>query len=629
MCGIAGEVSLFGVSSETSVANMIAEMLSRGPDAQKIHTMGSVTFGHARLSIIDLNEISNQPFLDSTGRYMVVFNGEIYNYKHIRSQLQAQNVIFRTTGDTEVLIEAYKRWGNKCLAMLNGMFAFAIWDNVDKCLIIARDRFGEKPVYYGFDGKTFIFASTLKGMTAHHKIKSSLDMVALRQYLALNYTTTEKCILKNIYKLEPASFLTLNAEGNISISRYWNYVDFFKNKIEVKNPNALYEEIYELIKDSVNLRMVSDVPVCTFLSGGIDSSLIVKALSERYKHVETFTLAFNNPKFDESIYAQNLANYLNLKNHKISSCNRVAESFKAMVSYLDEPFADSSFIPAADLSLGSSKFFKVALSGDGGDEIFAGYETYNADILLRYLELLPSNINRFLNVIFNNLVPHSFGKVGMDEKVRRLLDGCGNGNVFGHYHWRIIFKDSELLNLFNPDFYHLINNDSPFGIYERFYQEARDLDLIDQSLYVDSKTWLVDDILFKSDRASMMHSQEVRSPLLDHRIAEKMAQIPVKEKMRLFELKKVLKGILNSKVPSQFIQTKKLGFNAPLVNWLRGPLLDFYYDAINDSRFTSVFNARYLQTLMNETVSGKKDNGYKLYGILVLFSWIRENKISM
>jgi asparagine synthase (glutamine-hydrolysing) len=629
MCGIAGEFSLNQSPAITSVEKMVSKMINRGPDSQNIYSMNHITFGHARLSIIDLNKISNQPFIDSSGRYMITFNGEIYNFKDVRSQLEKFNIHFSTNSDTEVLLEAYKKWGTDCFNKLNGMFAFAIWDSHACQMLIARDRFGKKPLYYFFDGNSFIFASTLNALTAHQKVNSTIDVAAIRQFLSLNYTTTSKCILKGIKKLEPASFLLINQKGSISNFRYWNYVDFFKNKTPIFNTNELYEEIYTLIKDAVNLRMVSDVPVCSFLSGGIDSSLIVKSLVDNFHEIETFTLAFNNLQFDESTYASELASHFKIKNNKVFSDNKVKDSFQSFIKYIDEPFADSSFIPAADLSERSSKFFKVSLVGDGGDEIFAGYETYNADILLKYIEFLPKTVRNSILKTFKYIIPHSFGKIGLDEKIRRLLSGSGRGSNWGHYQWRIIFDDHELRKLFNPDLHFLINDASPFNDYEKFYNEADGLDLIDQSLYVDSKTWLVDDILFKSDRASMMHSQEARCPLLDFRIAERLAQVPVKNKMELFNLKKVLKGILHKKIPQELVQRKKRGFNAPLVDWLKEPLLDCYYEAIEDSRFKSIFNISYLRELMSNLIDKKYDNSHKLYGVLVLFSWIKENNYSL
>ena len=629
MCGIAGEFSLFENPLVSSVEKMVSKMIRRGPDSQNIHSMNCTTFGHARLSIIDLHKISNQPFVDQSGRYMITFNGEIYNYKEVRSKLKNLNIKFLTNGDTEVILEAYKKWGADCLNQLNGMFAFAIWDNLEMRLVVARDRFGKKPLYYFFDGNSFIFASTLDALSLHPKVKSSLDFGAIRQYLSLNYTTTNKCIVKDVKKLEPASILVISQTGKILISRYWDYVNFFKNKSPVKNTSELYEEIYELIKDSVNLRMISDVPVCAFLSGGVDSSLLVKTLVDNFHEIETFTLAFNNLQFDESVYASELADYLKVKNHKVFSDNKVKDSFQSVIKNIDEPFADSSFIPTSDLSRHSSKSFRVALVGDGGDEIFAGYETYNADILLKYIEYLPIPIRDTLKTTFNHIIPHSFSKVGVDEKIRRLLNGSGKGNDWGHYSWRIIFDDGDLYKLLNPDLHYLINDASPFRDYEKFYEEAKDLDLIDQSLYVDSKTWLVDDILFKSDRASMMYSQEFRCPLLDFRIAERLAKVPVREKMELFQLKKVLKGVLRKKIPGQLVQGKKRGFNAPLVNWLKGPLIECYYDVIDDDRFKSFFNIIYLKNLMSDFIKGKSDNSYKLYNILVLFSWIKENNHSL
>lgn len=630
MCGIAGYITYKGPADQSIVDLMVSQMVKRGPDYQDKATIRNATFGHARLSIIDLSSMSNQPRIDSTGRFMISFNGEIYNYKSIKDELtRSYGIHFNSDGDTEVILEGYKQWGTGVLDRLNGMFAFAIWDDVDQSLFIARDRFGKKPLYYSAKDECFAFASTLSALGKHPSVTNTLNIASIRQYLSLNYTTTNTCILNGVSKLEPASYIVVRQDRSILKKRYWNYSACFYDKKPVHDIGLLYDEIYELIRDSVKIRMEADVPVCAFLSGGIDSSLVATAVIEDFGDIDTYTLGFNNTAFDESSEAKIFANYHGIRNTTVYSDSSIYDSFTNAVSSIDEPFADSSFIPLAELSSKSSKDYKVSLVGDGGDEIFAGYETYNADIVAKYFHYVPPSVTKFIAFMADKLLPHSFGKVSVDEKIRRLLNGIGRGQQWAHYQWRIIFNDNDLKKLLNPDFHHLITDFSPFNDYLNFYKDVKGLDIIDQSLYVDSKTWLVDDILYKSDRASMMHSQELRCPFLDFRIAERAAQIPASDKMQLFKLKKVLKGIASQKIPSEYIQRRKRGFNSPLFEWLSGPLQITFQEMIHDSNMKQFFNVKYLKVLMNDLVNGNADNSYKIYGVLVLFAWIKHNKYSL
>jgi asparagine synthase (glutamine-hydrolysing) len=623
MCGIAGVLDWRGFpGGEAAVSNMVNAMRHRGPDAQITKSFGPVIFGHARLSVIDLSERANQPMFDGDGQLLIVYNGEIYNFPEIRRELKSRGISFRTSSDTEVILEGYKLWGDDILRRLNGMFAFVIWDGRQQRLIMARDRFGKKPLHYFLTDNGLVFASELQALLYHPQCPRDISLPALRRYLALGYTLTSAPILDQVQRLAPAHVLVVDRNGVQTPQCYWNYADCFRTKKHYKAEADAIAELEVLVRDAVRIRMIADVPLGAFLSGGIDSSLLAACMSaDRKGQINTFSIGFSEKGFDESADARRIAAFLGTTHHDRVVYAEAADRSMEILSRSDEPFADTSFIPTALLSQFARSMLTVSLSGDGGDEMFLGYETYAADRLAKWIHAVPSGVLD-LSRRLTHLIPASFGKVGLDEKARRFFSGVGCGFHWGHYSWRLNFDDADLFSLLAPDLRPLIAGAHPFAEFDRFYQDVAGLDIMDQAAYVDAKTWLADDILVKTDRASMLYSLEVRAPYLDYRIAEFAASLPVALKLKGLRKKYILRQLHTRHFPKNLRPRRKRGFNAPLSHWLRGPMKDGMRAATDALRTTGWFDKTALETVWIEHEAGHKDNGQKLLCLASLGLWL-------
>jgi len=632
MCGIAGELAWERPADLRSVTRMIEAMKHRGPDAQVIKAFGPATFGHARLSVLDLRECAGQPMLDSSRSFAIVFNGEIYNFLDLRKELEHSGAEFRTSGDTEVILEAYKAWGVEAFARFNGMFAIAIWDAVREQMVIARDRFGKKPLHYFWDGNAFVFASELRGLLMHAACPRDIDLGAVRQYLAVGYTLTDRPILHEVHRLAPAHYQTINRHGPGAAVCYWDYGNYFRVKRQRITEGAALEELDHLLRDAVQIRQIADVPLGCFLSGGIDSSLITYYLKHEVgtPRLNTFSIGFAEASFDESAEAKSIADFLGLAHHSRLVATDPRNLIEDGLSASDEPFADTSLVPTSILSAFARSAVTVCLSGDGGDEIFLGYETFVADKLLSAFERHPlkaiSRAPLHLLGAAANSFPPSFGKVGLDEKIRRFTAGSKKGSRWGHYSWRINFQDEDLARMLDRDLLHLVADEHPFSTFDAHHEHVADLELLDQFAYVDAKTWLVDDILVKADRASMRHSLEVRAPFLDHRIAEFAASLPVAMKLKGLEKKLILRQLHAKHFPDRLRQRNKRGFNAPTSTWIRGALRDPFRAALDEALGTAWFNKPVVNRLWNEHIEGKRDNGQKLLCLASLGFWLSSTR---
>ncbi len=600
-------------------------MRHRGPDAQAAEGYGAAALGHARLSIIDLDRRANQPMRDGDDRYVIVFNGEIYNFHDIRCELEERGARFRTQSDTEIILEAYKAWGVDCLSRFNGMFAFALWDRDRRELFLARDRFGKKPLYYFRTGDGGIaFASELKALRRHPDCPRSVDPGAVRQYLALNYTLTSRCILAGVEKLPPAHWLMVRPGGEDGPVRYWDYAAAFRTKARYRDEGEAVDALDALLSDAVRLRMISDVPLGAFLSGGVDSATVT-ALMRRHAAgtVNTYSIGFREAAFDESPFARRVATHLGLAHHDQMVDEEHWQLFPQLAGIADEPFADTSLLPTWELSRYAREGVTVCLSGDGGDEIFGGYETYAADRLFQWLRWVPPALPPMAAALADRLLPAASGKVSPAEKARRFLGGLGHGFRRAHYSWRIIFRDEELRGLLHPDLAGLVGDADPFEDFAGFFAEAGDLHYLDQAMYVDAKTWLPDDILVKVDRASMAHGLEVRAPLLDYRLAEFAASLPVEMKIRGLKKKYILLKEHARYLPAVLTPPKKLGFNAPVSQWMSGQFKDFSREALRHPAMAPWVRPGHVDQIWDEHLSGRLDNGLKLLGLLGLSLWLQ------
>lgn len=630
MCGIAGSLNWGRYENESHVKAMCQQLAHRGPDAEKVVSLGPMILGHRRLSIIDISPLSNQPMSDNTGRYWIVFNGELYNFKELKAQLLNAGHEFKTASDTEVILESYKRYGAECLQLFTGMFAFAIWDKLEESLFLARDRMGEKPLYYAtfslnHNETNLIFASELKALALHPQLSYRINYKAVSQFLSLNYILSDSCIIEGVEKLPPAHYLLLRKGQKPEIKSYWDLSVHFKNKKIWKSKREAQEALNELIQETVQAQMISDVPLGAFLSGGIDSSTVVSAMRKikPAKEVQTFSIGFHEKSYNELAESQQVAEFLGVSHHVQYIDEDRISSLTNIIQTLDEPFADNSLLPTYFLAEFSRKYVKVCLSGDGGDELFLGYETYAADKLHQAAQYLPRSLLKLLSSMVDRHWPVSHHKISLDYKLKQFLKGSLLDYHQAHYFWRQIFSDQEKFDLLKADARSHILQHNPFHSVLNHYNPVLECHPLDQSSYLDMKTWMVDDILVKVDRLSMAHSLEVRAPFLNHHLVEFAASLPVHWKMNFFQKKHLLKLSQAQNLPKSILHRSKKGFNAPISPWFSGKL----YHQVQDSLFSNAYlkewiEPKAMENLWKEHTSGRKDNGFKLFGLLCLGLWL-------
>jgi asparagine synthase (glutamine-hydrolysing) len=619
MCGIAGSLSWKKSEEAHNVENMMDSLVHRGPDANGIWINKPIILGHRRLSILDVSSSANQPMIDDSGRFVIVFNGEIYNFAALRNTLEEQGFVFRTHSDTEIILAAWRKWNLDALQHLEGMFAFALWDIAEQKLVLARDRFGEKPLYYFIHSTNcIVFASELGALQKHPLCPKAISPRAISQFLSLNYILSDSCIIENIHKLPPAHVMTIQKDDLPVVRPYWSLSDQYKAPKWQMPEEKLSESFRSTLQSTVKDCSISDVPLGAFLSGGIDSSTIVASMAaeQRAKFVKTFTIGFEDDSYNELDKAQRVASYIDVDHHwEVASIDRLALLPK-IVEATDEPFADTSMLPLYMLSALARKTVTVCLSGDGGDELFAGYETYRADILHKYFSKIP--FKRTLEKCVN-LLPVSLAKVSFDYKAKKFIKGLQLTPQRAHYLWRTISTDQDKSALVRKNYHHEVMEHDPFDIFEKFYEEVKDCHPVDQHLYVDAKTWLVDDILVKVDRMSMAHSLEVRAPFLNHKLAEWVIRLPIQMKIHNMRTKVLLKKSQERALPLDIIYNKKEGFNAPVSQWLGPSSMERMFD---NPTFRDWFNEAQIQNMWKSHEDGRADHGLQLFGLLCLSMWM-------
>lgn len=616
MCGIAGYA---GSGNKKTLLTMLGAISHRGPDDQGIYIDKKVGLGNNRLSIIDLSSKGRQPIFDDTRSICIVFNGEIYNFQDLRKELESKYT-FKTNTDTEVLLMSYKEWGIDCLQRLNGMFSFVIYDKNKDLLFGARDRLGEKPLKYYFNGESFIFASEIKGILPALKSKPEIDPIAINHYLTFGYVPAPLTGFKNIYKLPPGHFFHYK-QGKLKIKKYWR-LDF-KNKINL--PEKEWENILiKKLRESVKSRLIADVPVGVFLSGGIDSSALVALISQITKNkIKTFTVAFDDPKFDESKYASLITKLYNT-DHKVLrvTSKMMAEIFTKLTNYYDEPFADNSIIPTVLLSKLASKHVKVALTGDGGDENFGGYERYNIVSFAGIYEKVPRLFRLYignLSKLANILIPTQF-----TNRLRRYTETFDQPFFRKYLQYSSFFDNETKFNLYTSAFLSKVKKSDSFSIFRRFYKKGSDLD---NALNIDINTYLPEDLLFKTDIASMAYSLETRAPFLNHELLELTARMPHQLKVKLFNKKYIFKKILrnNNLVPDSIINRPKRGFVVPIGKWLKEDFKELLIEKLSSQKFkdSKIFDQVKLMNYLQEFFSGKV-SANSIFVLLILALWVDE-----
>jgi asparagine synthase (glutamine-hydrolysing) len=630
MCGIAGQLSWSHPPDAEAVAAMTAHLVHRGPDGTGQVERGAVSLGHRRLAIIDLDPASDQPLTDSSGSHWIVFNGEIYNYRELRSRLEREGGRFRSHGDTEVIVEAYRLWGDRFVEELDGMFAFALWDEPRQRLLLARDRAGEKPLYFqvvsgsGTAPDGLLFASELGALRIHPRAAREIDPTALGQFISLGYSLGERTLIAGIRRLPPAHLMVVERGRPVSSRCYWDLAPRFRTKIPRTGVAEAAEELGRRIDAAVESRLVADVPLGAFLSGGIDSSTVVEAM-RRVRPVpapRAFSIGFHEDSFDELPAARAVARDLEVDLASRYVGVDAARALEHLVAVQGEPFADTSIVPFYFLARFAREQVTVCLSGDGGDELFAGYPTYRADRLRHRTRWIPGGVTATAGRLFERLGPTTHSKVGFDYKLRQFLSGHRLDARRAHHHWRVLFAPEQKRALLRPQYREAAADDG-FGVFSAFHDEVEDCHYLDQAMYVDIKTWLVDDILFKVDRATMAHSLEARAPFLDPRVVELAASLPVDWKLRAGASKYLLRRVARDRLPRAVLRRPKRGFNAPVSNWLAGDLEPFARAAMADGPLFDWVERDAVERLWREHRSRDADHGLRLFTLLCLALWMR------
>ncbi|HEV7858615.1 MAG TPA: asparagine synthase (glutamine-hydrolyzing) [Pyrinomonadaceae bacterium] len=626
MCGITGWANMDARTPPQEGAGellhaMCERMTHRGPDSEGLMLTTGVALGMRRLAIIDL-QTGEQPAWNEDQSVAVVLNGEIYNYRELRARLESKGHRFRSESDTEVLPHLYEEYGTEMVGHLNGMFAFALWDVKRRRLFIARDRFGEKPLYWGvFDG-TFLFASEPKVLLAHPLVQPGINLDALRQYLSFDYVPAPLSIYQGIQKLTAAHTLTVE-DGSVEVRPYWRLS--YKTQQPVPSEEEAAERLRELLFDSVRMRLVSDVPLGVLLSGGVDSSSVaamaVRASSEA---VKTFSISFDEPSFDESSYARGVAKFLGTDHHEERlSVDLAANLVGEIGSWMDEPFSDPSLVPTYLLSRFTRKHVTVALGGDGGDELFAGYPMYAGHRWANIYERLPASLKRLLIEPFVRRLPVSTNNLSFDFKARRFIAGASQDRVARHHIWFGSFTPAEQQALLSDE----VRRASDGDIYRQarqLLQEDCDADnTVECMQSLDTRLYLAEDILTKVDRASMAVSLEVRAPFLDQRVAEYAASLPVSYKLRGSKSKYILKRAVEPLLPPFVTRRGKKGFGVPVAEWLKGKLRPLARDLLSPERIrrNALFDAAYVMRLQDEHERGVANHRKLLWTLLMFELW--------
>lgn len=620
MCGICGKISFDGKPITKNVLKRMGDSMShRGPDGEGFYLNPNKTvgLGHRRLAVIDL-KTGGQPMGNEDGMVWLVFNGEIYNFPQLKKDLEKKGHSFRTSSDTETIIHSWEEYGEKCVKKFNGMFAFAVWDEGKKTLFLARDRLGKKPLFYAETPSGFIFASEIKAILKNPEVKKELDLEAMSIYLSVGYFLSPFSLFKGIRKLPAASTLTLK-DGKYKINDYWDLDPTIKKDLP---KDVWIKQFKDLLEDSVKIRLIADVPLGAFLSGGLDSTTIVSFMSKfTNRKPKTFSIGFKEKTYSELEFASLAAKFLKTDHQSLVVRPNIERDLRRIIWTNDEPLGDTSAIPMYFLAQMTRKKVTVALSGDGGDENLAGYETYIADKLFPLYRNLP--LRHLISAAILKFLPTTFNKVSLDYKLKQFVQAKDFSPEKAHYFWRTIFTDEEKKRLINPGVYKKIKNHDTFSYFEKYFHKYPDGEFLDRAQYVDIKTWLVDDILVKVDRSSMANSLETRAPFLDYRLVEFLAQTPPNLKLRGFQKKYLLKKTMAGLIPDEIINRSKAGFNAPISVWLRKDLKKFllgYLSRANIGRL-GLFNYDFIEILIQEYFSGKKDHSLKLWLLLNFVMW--------
>lgn len=620
MCGIAG---IFDTRGQRDIdrdllGRMNQSQFHRGPDEGGLHFEPGLGLAHRRLSIIDLSS-GQQPMFNDDKSVCVVFNGEIYNFPALRKELEAKGYAFKSHCDTEVIVHGWSAWGEACVDKFRGMFAFALWDKKQRTLFLARDRLGIKPLFYSLlpDGQ-FIFGSELKVLKCHPDLPTKMNPQAVEDYFALGYIPEPKTIYQGVYKLDPGHTLTVNqGQGELRSNEYW---DIPFTPVPYSSEQELKEELIDRLREAVAIRMVAEVPLGAFLSGGVDSSAVVAMMAGLQKEpVNTCSIGFDVKGYDESVYAKEVAEQFNTRHHVDIVDPNDFDLIDELAGLYDEPFADSSALPTYRVCQLAKQRVTVALSGDGGDENFAGYRRYRWHMNEEKLRgMVPDSIRQPLFGLAGKVYP----KLGWAPRVFRAkttFQSMARNPIEGYFHNFSTLIDEQREQLFSDSFKRELQGYKASEVFHHYAAKAPTDDPLSVVQYIDMKTYLTGDILTKVDRASMAHSLEVRVPLLDHKFVEWVSGLPSSMKLKGQQGKAIFKSSLEPHLNNNILYRDKMGFAVPLARWFRGPLKEKLHASLFDGGLsaTGMFDNKYLEQLFDQHQSGQRDNSASLWSLLM------------
>lgn len=622
MCGICGFVTSHqqGATAEGILRGMCTTLVHRGPDDEGYYVDSRAALGIRRLSIIDLVS-GQQPIGNENQTLWVVFNGEIYNYRQLRNSLEQRGHVFRTQSDTEVIVHAYEEYGDACVSQLNGMFAFALWDKPRQRLLLARDHLGIKPLYYFSNDRSLVFGSELKALLAHPGAPTRMNLVALDLFLTLEYVPGPYTIYQDIHKLLPGHILTFE-QGDLTVSQYWKIPD----EPVTSDDEACVEQLRHLIMDAVQMQLVSDVPLGAFLSGGIDSSSVVACMSQASNEpVSTFSIGFADQSYNELADARLVANHFGCLHHEQVLEPDITDLAERLVTHMDEPFGDFSIFPTYLVSKLAAQHVKVVLSGDGGDELFGGYDTYVAEGLDGIYRRLPRVLRSRTLPALMELIPPRPAKKGLINKTKRFIEGAALDPSLQHTRWMMFMSATGRDALYTKDLIDSLDENRVKEYLLGYFQAAAGRASLAQQQYVDIKTYLVDDILVKVDRMSMAASLETRVPLLDYRIVEFALNLPDGMKVRSGQTKRILRRAMAPTLPHSVLKKSKQGFSIPIKHWLRQELRPMMMDLLSPDliKRRGYFNPDTVSRWVKEHQEERANHSHRLWALMVFEMWQR------
>jgi asparagine synthase (glutamine-hydrolysing) len=623
MCGICGKIYFdqTHVVDPGELHQMAATLSHRGPDGDGVWTAPNVGLAHRRLAIIDLRSVADQPMSNEDGTVWITFNGEIYNFLELRRALEAQGHIFRTQSDTEVIVHAYEEYGRACVERLRGMFAFAIWDTRTQTLFLARDRVGKKPLYYFHGHDRFIFASEIKALLLDDTVPRVPDPVGIDHFLALQYIPAPLTAFQGVRKLPAAHWLELR-HGRVEIGRYWKL--HYTPKREMTMVEAV-DELQWRFAEAVRLRLMSDVPLGAFLSGGVDSSAVVAYMAQQSdRPVKTFSVGFEDATFDERPYARMIAERYGTDHTEIVVKAPVDDILPRLVWHYDEPFGDASAIPSYAISELTRQHVTVVLNGDGGDETFAGYDWYILARRLRRGDVIPLWLRQRLAASLQRL-PQGWRQRQPLRKLARLAAVMGKDPARRHARWPRAFAPDDRWDTYTTEYRTALGASDPEELFVDVFARTDARDGTDVALDADVNLYLADDLLVKMDRATMAHALEARSPFLDHELMEFVASLPTAFKLQGTQKKRLLKAALRGHLPDLILDRTKMGFSVPLARWFRQELRDMAYDLLlsERARARGYFRSEAIALMLDQHCHEQVDHSAYLWDLLVLELWHR------